>query len=64
MDADVQTAIIIYNDRINTWRKYGLDFDTDYEKVVNAQTTESISAFVAELLKAGNAAEVIMMPAE
>ena len=50
--------------RINTWRKYGLDFDTDYEKVVNAQTTESISAFVAELLKAGNAAEVIMMPAE
>jgi zinc protease len=50
--------------RINTWRKYGLDFDTDYEKVVNAQTTESISAFVAELLKSGNAAEVIMMPAE
>ena len=50
--------------RINTWRKYGLDFDTDYEKVVNAQTVESISAFVAELLKAGNAAEVIMTPAE
>jgi zinc protease len=50
--------------RINTWRKYGLDFDTDYEKVVNAQTVESISAFVAELLNAGNAAEVIMMPAE
>ena len=50
--------------RINTWRKYGMDFDTDYEKVVNAQTIESISAFVAELLKAGNAAEVIMMPAE
>ena len=50
--------------RINNWRKYGIDFDTDYEKVVNAQTVESISAFVAELLKAGNAAEVIMMPAE
>ena len=50
--------------RINTWRKYGMDFDTDYEKVLNAQTTESISAFVAQLLKAGNAAEVIMMPAE
>ena len=50
--------------RINNWRKYGLDLDTDYEKVVNAQTVESISAFVAELLKAGNAAEVIMMPAE
>ena len=50
--------------RINNWRKYGLDLDTDYEKVVNAQTVESISAFVAELLKAGNVAEVIMMPAE
>ena len=50
--------------RINTWRKYGLDFNTDYEKLVNAQTPETISAFVAEVLKAGNAAEVIMLPAE
>jgi zinc protease len=50
--------------RISTWRKYGLDFNSDYEKLVNAQTPESISAFVAEVLKAGNAAEVIMLPAE
>ncbi|WP_081832005.1 pitrilysin family protein [Prevotella sp. P6B1] len=50
--------------RIDTYRKYGIDMNTDFEKVVNAQTTESICAFVAELLKAGNAAEVIMMPAE
>jgi zinc protease len=49
---------------INNWRKWGIDFHTDYEKVVNAQTPESISAFVAEMLKAGNRAEVIMMPAE
>jgi zinc protease len=49
---------------INQWRKWGIDFHTDYEKVVNAQTPESISAFMAELLKAGNRAEVIMMPAE
>jgi zinc protease len=49
---------------INEWRKWGIDFHTDYEKVVNAQTPESISAFVAELLKAGNHAEVVMMPAE
>ena len=49
---------------INTWRKYGLDFHTDYEKVVNAQTVESLAAFVKELLKAGNRAEIIMMPAE
>ena len=50
--------------RINTWRKYGLDFHTDYEKLVNAQTVESLAAFVKELLKAGNRAEIIMMPAE
>ena len=49
---------------INNWRKWGIDFHTDYEKVVNAQTPESISAFVAEMLKAGNRAEIIMMPAE
>jgi zinc protease len=49
---------------INQWRKWGIDFHTDYEKVVNAQTPESISAFMTELLKAGNRAEVIMMPAE
>ena len=50
--------------RINTWRKYGLDMHTDYEKVVNAQTPESLAAFAKEVLKAGNHAEVIMMPAE
>jgi zinc protease len=50
--------------RINTWRKWGLDFHNDYEKVVNAQTPETISAFVKQLLKAGNRAEVIMLPAD
>ena len=49
---------------INEWREWGIDFHTDYEKVVSAQTPESISAFVAEVLKAGNKAEVIMLPAE
>ena len=50
--------------QITNWRKYGLDFHTDYEKIVNAQTVESISDFVKELLKAGNHAEVTMLPAE
>ena len=50
--------------QINSWRKWGMDFHTDYEKVVNAQTPESIAAFVKEVLKAGNNAEVIMMPAD
>ena len=49
---------------INLWRKWGIDFHTDYEKLVNAQTPESISAIAAEILKAGNRAEVIMLPAE
>ena len=49
---------------INNWRQWGIDFHSDYENVVNAQTPESIAAFVDELLKAGNHAEVIMMPEE
>ncbi len=49
---------------INAWRKWGIDFHTDYDKLVNAQTPESISAAAAEVLKAGNRAEVIMLPEE
>ena len=49
---------------IDMWRYKGVDFHKDYEKLVNAQTPESIAAFVKEVLKAGNRAEVIMMPAE
>ena len=49
---------------INAWRKWGIDFHSDYEKLVNAQTPESISATAAEVVKAGNRAEVIMLPAE
>ena len=49
---------------IGEWRQWGIDLHSDYEKVVNAQTPESIAAYVSELLKAGNHAEVIMMPAE
>jgi zinc protease len=49
---------------INEWRRYGIDLHTDYEKFVSAQTPESICAFMAELLKAGNRAEVVMLPAE
>jgi zinc protease len=51
-----------WSGRISTWRKYGQDFHTDFEKVVNAQTPETIAAFVQEVLKAGNRAEIIMMP--
>ncbi|MBQ8486547.1 MAG: insulinase family protein [Prevotella sp.] len=53
-----------WSGRIGAWRKWGLDFHTDYEKTVQAVTPESVSAFVAEILKSGNEAEVVMLPAE
>ena len=53
-----------WNGRIDIWRQWGLDFHTDYEKTVQAQTPETIATFVTELLKAGHDAEVVMMPAE
>jgi len=49
---------------ISAYRKHGIDFYTDYKNVVNAQTPDTISAFVKELLKAGNRIEVVMLPEE
>ena len=50
--------------QIGHLRDYGVDTHTDYKKTVEAQTPETIAAFVKELLKSGNRAEIIMMPAE
>ena len=50
--------------QINHLRDWGVDTHTDFEKVVNAQTPQTIAAFVKQVLKAGNSAEVIMLPAE
>lgn len=49
---------------MDLWHRFGLDFHTDYEKVVNAQTPESISSFAKKMLTDSNNIEVIMMPAE
>lgn len=49
---------------ISTFREYGIDMHTAYKETVQAQTPQTISAFVAELLKAGNRIEVVMMPEE
>ena len=62
--ADQQKQNGYWMGRIDIWRKWGLDFHTDYEKIVNAQTPESIGAFVKKLVDAGNRAEVVMMPGE
>ena len=50
--------------RINAWRNWNLDLHTDCEKTIQALTPESICQFVAEVLKSGNEAEVVMLPAE
>jgi len=53
-----------WSGRIRTWRMWKLDFHTDYEKTVEAITPASVSNFVAEVLKSGNEAEIVMLPAE
>ena len=50
--------------QLNRWRLWGIDTHTDYKQTVEAQTPETISAFVRELLGAGNRANVVMMPEE
>ena len=49
---------------INNYRDFGLDTYTDYKKTVEAQTPQTIAAFIKELVKPGNRVEVVMMPAE
>jgi zinc protease len=50
--------------QIGHLRDYGVDTHTDFKKTVEAQTPEGIAAFMQDLLKAGNRAEVIMLPEE
>ena len=50
--------------QLNRIREYGIDTHTNYKAVVEAQTPETIAAFMQEFLKAGNRAEVIMLPEE
>lgn len=50
--------------KINAWRQWGVDTHTDFKKTVEAQTPATISAFVKELLKSGDKAEVTMLPEE
>jgi zinc protease len=50
--------------QINRFREWGVDTHTDFKKVVEAQTPATIAAFVKELLKSNNKAEVTMLPEE
>ena len=49
---------------IGRLRDYGVDVYTDYKKTVEAQTSQTIAAFMQEFLKPGNRAEIIMLPEE
>ena len=49
---------------IRTLRQFGIDSYTDFKQTVEAQTPETIAAFMKQLLKSGDRAEVIMLPEE
>ncbi len=49
---------------IYSHRKYGVDEYTDYRKIVEAQTPETVAAFMKTLLSAGNKITVMMTPGE
>lgn len=53
-----------WNNVIEMYRKNGIDSYTDYKKLVEAQTPQSICDFMKEFLKAGNKITVVMMPEE
>ena len=49
---------------VNQFDRYGIDEDTDYQAIVEAQTVESIKAFMQEFLKDSSKATVCMLPEE
>lgn len=49
---------------ISTLLSNGMDTHTDYKKIVEAQTPETIKAFMKEFMKPGNKVEVVMLPEE
>ena len=51
-----------WEDVIYMYHKYGIDTHTDYKKLVEAQTPETIMSFMVEFLKSNNRISIIMMP--
>lgn len=49
-------------DKIDEYVYTGVDFITDYKKVVSELTPEKIAAFLKELVGSGNHVEVVMLP--
>ena len=44
--------------------RFGVDFHTDYKKVVNAMTPEKLANFLKGVYQSGNQIEVVMTPAK
>lgn len=53
-----------WNSIITNYRKFGTDLHTDFKKVVEAQTPESVCKFMQEFLKPGNKIEITILPQE
>ena len=51
-----------WNGIIDDWREFGIDLDTNFTAIVQAQTPESIQNFVAQFLKVSRSMEVVMLP--
>lgn len=47
---------------ISNYNNYGIDMYSTYKQTVEAQTPQTISAYVKELISQGNRAEVVMLP--
>ncbi|MBQ6652300.1 MAG: insulinase family protein [Prevotella sp.] len=63
IDDDAKTNAF-WDGVINMWDRYGIDEYTDYKAIVQAQTPETICAFMREFIKAGNRIKVVMLPEE
>jgi zinc protease len=61
IDVDAKTNGYWIN-TLTKWKDYGLDFYTDYKKVVSGLTAQSLQEFLQKLMAAGNQIECIMMP--
>ncbi|HEY9551825.1 MAG TPA: insulinase family protein, partial [Prevotella sp.] len=49
---------------VRNYHRFGIDMHSDYKKVIEAQTPQSIAAFVSEFLKNQNQITVVMLPEE
>ena len=62
-DENVKNNSYWYN-TIDTWMRYRIDEHSDYKALVQAQTPQTIAAFVKKVIASGNHITVEMLPEE